>query len=114
MMKITQIKENDINAILDLIVQYKQEQHISMDSIFKNNIRKQLLKLIKKNDSTSYICTLKNKVVGYMNTHICLFPLLGGSELYISDLLINQNFRGKGIGKLFIAKAEELAKKVSV
>ncbi|MBN2443577.1 MAG: GNAT family N-acetyltransferase [Spirochaetales bacterium] len=32
-----------------------------------------------------------------------------GSELYISDLLIDQNHRGKGIGNILLKKAEELA-----
>ena len=52
---------------------------------------------------------MQNKIAGYINMHICPFPMIGGTELYISDLLIMNDFRGKGIGKALLLKAEEIA-----
>ena len=43
--------------------------------------------------------------------HVVEFPMLGGRELYISDLFVDMDQRGKGIGKMLMKKAEENAVK---
>ena len=110
-MNIRHIEEKDIDAILNMITHYRKEQNVTINDSLKNEIRKQLAIVAKEKPDTTYVCIVQNEVAGYINMHICPFPMIGGKELYISDLLVKQNYRGKGIGKRLMNKAEETAQK---
>ncbi len=47
---------------------------------------------------------------GYLNAHLGWFPLLGGPELYVSDLLVSSAQRGQGIGSALLNSAENYAR----
>lgn len=48
--------------------------------------------------------------LGYLNAHFGHFPMIGGTELYVSDLLVDSAFRGRGIGSELIEEAEAWAR----
>lgn len=48
-------------------------------------------------------------LVAYIAVHWVPFPLLGGRECYISDLIVHADWRGRGIGNRLIEAVEEQA-----
>ncbi|MBN2533060.1 MAG: GNAT family N-acetyltransferase [Spirochaetales bacterium] len=103
------MKEEDIDSILALIIQYKKEQNFPFNTSYENEIKKQLFIAVKQKQKNTYVCVVQSEITGYINMHICPFPMIGGKELYISDLLVKQDMRGNGIGKKLMEKAIEIA-----
>ena len=54
---------------------------------------------------------IEGSVAGYINAHLCRFPLIGGVECYISDLLVAGEYRGLSVGRQLISAAEFAAVK---
>jgi GNAT superfamily N-acetyltransferase len=50
------------------------------------------------------------QIAGYLTMHWIPFPMLGGSEAYISDLLVARARRGGGIGRALAEAAEQAAR----
>jgi GNAT superfamily N-acetyltransferase len=50
------------------------------------------------------------EVVGYVAVHWIPFPMLHGHEAYVSDLLIRQDWRGRGLGYRLLAVTEDRAR----
>lgn len=107
---IRELEIKDINEIGTLIIRYKKEmgRELSNQEVLK--IRELLISLIDKEDSITLVCEIDKTIQGYINAHILNFPLLCGKECYVSDLLVNENIRGKGIGKKLIESLSKYAK----
>ncbi|WP_052078650.1 GNAT family N-acetyltransferase [Spirochaeta lutea] len=59
--------------------------------------------------SRVFVAAEGESVVGYIGVHMIPFPLMAGRELYISDLLVSPDYRGRGCGSLLLAHAEQFA-----
>ena len=59
-------------------------------------------KLIADTTQEVFVCKDNNKIVGYMVLGDPLHEALEGYELCINDLGIDINYRGQGIGKMFV------------
>lgn len=59
-------------------------------------------KMIKDDNQEVYVCKEKNKIIGYMIVGTPLHESINGYSLTINDLGIEESYRGKGIGKMFI------------
>jgi GNAT superfamily N-acetyltransferase len=110
-MDIRQIEEKDIDDVLEMIIAYRKEQGKQISGVEKEKIKHQLETVVREKSDTTYVCIIQDQIAGYMNMHLCPFPMLGGLELYISDLLVKQEFRGKGMGREFLRIAEKRAQK---
>lgn len=69
-----------------------------------------ILKMIGKENNLYVKVGDKGKVEGYINYHICDFPLVGGREIYISELFVSSSIRGKKVGSDLLEYVIEKAK----
>jgi GNAT superfamily N-acetyltransferase len=108
---IRMFKKKDVDKILPLIKEYRQQHHkIVVDDSIIECTREVLNSMVEHKDSFVYVCEVDNNVVGYMVIHYCPFPLLGANEVYVTDLVVNPEFRNKGIGQAFMEKAKEVGR----
>ena len=119
-MKIMKANVKDVHSILYLLQQVARVHHEARPDLFQPNVTKydeeQLLELL--NDSNYHIGVAKEdeQVLGYI---FCIFQtnnshlLTNIKTLYIDDLCVDKEARGKAIGKqlyeyaLVLAKSEE-------
>lgn len=52
----------------------------------------------------------KQTIAGYIALHWIPFPMLGGTEAYVSDLIVARARRGAGIGRALADAAERVAR----
>lgn len=106
-MTIRKAKEKDLEDIKSLLLQVLTVHHKGRPDIFKGNCRKytdeQILEIISDEQTPVLIAADDNdKVMGYA---FCIFQQHIGSNimtdiktLYIDDLCVDENIRGKHIG----------------
>lgn len=108
---IRKIIKKDIPSVITLI-----EKHLSSYPIYTPDTPKvtESLEAIIS-DETSNLFVIVNdedKVLGYINYHILNFPLISGKEIYISELFINEEERGKNLGTKLIQFTIDRGKKL--
>jgi ribosomal protein S18 acetylase RimI-like enzyme len=118
-MEIRRAEIKDLNYINDLLKQVLNIHHEGRPDIFKANAKKyqdsELLEIIKDGDRPIFVAVEDEKVLGYV---FCIFQKIENSNiltpiktLYIDDLCIDENARGKGVGKALYNFAVQFAKK---
>lgn len=107
-MIIRRATKNDINGIDKLLLQVLTVHHNDRPDLFKSNARKynddELINIINDDAKPIFVATDKhNNVLGYA---FCIFQqhindniLTDIKTLYIDDLCVDENTRGKHIGK---------------
>ena len=105
----------DIPALVELIATYRAEQNKPFPAAARSGAVQQFTQIVAgqpdTEDSPLWVAVYNdNNPVGYLNAHLGSFPLLGGSELYISDLLVATARRGQGIGSALLKQAEHFAR----
>lgn len=78
-------------------------------SIFKTTPER-LKELIEDGILNSFTLYCDGKPAGIMNFFFKLTTFTGRKILYIEDLYAREEYRGKGLGKLLIEKAREIAR----
>lgn len=117
-MGIRRANEKDIPALLDLLSQVLMVHHNGRPDLFKGNAVKytkdELNKLLKDDNKPIFVAEIEGKVSGYA---FCIFQqhlnnniLTDIKTLYIDDLCIDKNMRGKGIGKAIFNFVMDFAK----
>jgi len=72
----------------------------------------------RKKDGQIFVAEVDENVVGFISLRIepkveeILLPNI--KSVFVSDFIVNREFRGKGIGKLLMAKAYEYAKEKNI
>ena len=72
--------------------------------------KERLEELIESGMLLSYTLYCDGKPVGIMNFFFKLTTFTGRKILYIEDLYVREEYRGKGLGKVLLSKAKEIAK----
>jgi GNAT superfamily N-acetyltransferase len=99
----------DSEAILDLIAEYRAEDHgILVD---RSVIAATLRDFASSAQDRIFVAEIADEVVGYLAIHWVPFPMIQGWEAYISDLIVRQSLRGAGIGRRLLERAESEARK---
>lgn len=117
-MEIIKAEKKHIGAISVLLRQVLNIHNQIRPDIFKKDTkkytRKELDKIIFENKSPIFICVDGDKILGYC---FCIIEKVKNSNflqdnktLYIDDLCVDENYRGKGIGKALYNHVLEYAK----
>lgn len=109
-MNLRKPEAGDIPFIIDLILQYKAETRTSVTDEDTRSLEA-LIRAAMESEAEFLVCDIDGEVAGFINAHYCPFPLILGKECYVSDLIIAEGHRGKGIGRAMIAEMESRAKK---
>ena len=56
------------------------------------------------------VASAEEEVVAYVAVHWVPFPMLGGREAYVSDLLVRADWRGRGLGNRLMEAVEARAR----
>lgn len=138
-MKVRRATENDINGILKLLVQVDMVHHTGRPDLFKGPATKynadELREIIKDDTKPVFVCVEDEDNVNDVNEGICVEPVshndtivLGHAfcihqqinnnpvmtdvrTLYIDDICVDENARGRHIGKLLYDSVLDYAKK---
>ncbi|AFG37119.1 GNAT family N-acetyltransferase [Spirochaeta africana] len=111
-MTIRKMQPGDGPALTQLIARYRQEQGKEFGPAARAGAARAFAALAaEKPDAVMlWVAVDENRVPrGYLNAHIGWFPLLGGEELYVSDLLVDEQLRGQRIGSTLLRAAEDWA-----
>ncbi len=118
-MTIRKAKNSDLEGIKSLLLQVLTVHHNGRPDIFKGNCRKytdeQILEIISNNHTPVLIAADENdRVMGYA---FCIFQQHTDSNimtdiktLYIDDLCVDENIRGKHIGSSLYNAVLDFAK----
>ena len=105
--KIRNARKKDSKKILELIKELAIfEKLISPDK----KAAKRLLKDAFSNDPKFSLLAIEfeNKIAGYVIYYFTYSSFLARRSLYLEDIFISEDYRGKGIGKSVFENAEEL------
>ncbi len=105
-MEIRKIESEHIGSVLKLIEDYRAEHKISLTPHAREMVAAQLGAIASNKESLLFVALSEGRPAGYINAHLCNFPLVAGIECYISDLLVADEFRGRSVGRRLIAVVE--------
>ncbi len=117
-MVIRKAKKNDIEAISNLLYVVHDLHASNRSDIFKKGKSKysneELATIIENKQTPIYVAEEKNQVVGYI---FCIYQEISNHQsledqktLYIDDLCVDENYRGKHIGTSLYNHAKIMAK----
>ena len=110
-MSIRELVTEDIYHLTDMVYQHKLKQLPDFPEPRKEAISQIFQSaLLQSNMKVLVYVNPEGLITGYIVFHLIYFPLIAGKEVYISDLLISENERGKGIGSSLLSKVEQFAK----
>ena len=104
-MEIRKITLNDMNRVFELL-----------NELYENKLKYDKFVEIYKsklNDENSYyiVAIIDNKIVGVLTSEIQIKLHRERKQSFIDDLIVDKNYRNKGIGKALLQDAVDYAKK---
>ena len=117
-MEIRFATKQDVGGILALLRQVGRVHHLGRPDIFRDNAQKysasQVLDMLDKPKTPIFVAVEEDKVLGYCFCMIKTYEkdpvMCERTELYIDDLCVDENNRGKGIGKALYDTVYKYAK----
>ncbi|MDD4689455.1 MAG: GNAT family N-acetyltransferase [Eubacteriales bacterium] len=117
-MIIRRAENRDLNGINNLLRQVLMVHHEGRPDIFKSYGKKytdeQLISIIADDSSPIFVADDDGEIVGYafciLQQYIGNSILTDIKTLYIDDLCVNENYRGKHIGKILYEYVSSYAK----
>lgn len=117
-MEIRRAEEKDMDALEKLLKQVLTVHHTIRPDLFKPNAQKytrpELMELIRDDARPIFVAVEMGEVLGYCFTvfeqHIGSNILTDVKSLYIDDLCVDENARGKGVGTALYGYACDFAK----
>lgn len=106
-MEIRFAQAQDVSGILALLRQVGYVHHVGRPDLFRSNAQKygasQVLDMLNSSKSPIFVAVEEGQVLGYGFCQIHAYendPVIKDHvDLYIDDLCVDENQRGKGIGK---------------
>ena len=107
---IRQAQDGDTAAVVALVSALAEERGSTTDLLGTTDAVNACL---GKTDHEILVAETGNQIVAYVAAHWVPFPLLGGLEGYISDLVVHAKWRGHGIGNQLMEAVQERALKLN-
>ena len=112
--KITPSKVEDAQAIAQILHELNCFDHLQKEKLSETESRiAKHLKNYNTNCSHTLLVAknIEGKVIGYVAVHWLPYLILKSPEGYISELFVQESFRGKGIGQKLLEAVKKEAKK---
>jgi ribosomal protein S18 acetylase RimI-like enzyme len=105
---IRRANENDCPAVADLIADLRfEEKGLTVD---RAPILSTVRAAVSDPACAVLVAEFHGAIAGFVVAHWVPFPMLAGTEGYISDLIVAAEQRGAGIGRQLVAAVEEEAR----
>ena len=101
--------EADSDGIVAVVSGYAQEKGTATD---KTAVLSTIRACLNDPGCTVLVAELDGRVLGCLVAHWIPFPTLGGTECYISDLIVLASERGRGVGRQLVSAAEHRAREL--
>jgi ribosomal protein S18 acetylase RimI-like enzyme len=103
--------DRDCDAIVGLIAELRSDEHgAGLDrAVVASAVRSAL----DCATTSVWVAEDAGVVRGFIVVHWLPFPMLGGDEAYISDLIVGREYRGRGVGSQLVSAAESEARRRS-
>ncbi|AEF96210.1 GNAT family N-acetyltransferase [Methanotorris igneus] len=108
MITIDTAKKEDIDDMINLL-----KQLFEIEKDFTPNYEKQrkgLELLLNSKNAVIFVARYNGKVVGMCSIQTLISTAEGGKVGILEDLVVDENFRGKGIGSKLLSEAERYCK----
>ena len=102
--------QQDARAIAELVLALAQERRRAARS--GTALAQAVDECLNTAGHEIWVAEADGQILGYAAVHWIPFPMLYGTEGYLSDLLVHQDARGKGVGQLLLAQVEARAEEV--
>lgn len=109
-MNIEIMQEKHITRLVELVLIFKNEKEHHGNTVNPELIKEQFNTLLHTDNSVVYVACENNLPEAYIIGHFISFPILGGLECYISDLLVNPGTRSGGYGTKLLQCLEDEAR----
>ena len=100
--------DSDSDAIASLIAELRMEEHGTSSD--RAGLASVVRSAIACPTTSVLVAGNVGRVRGFIVVHWLPFPMLGGTEAYISDLIVGRESRGQGVGRDLVAAAEREAR----
>ncbi len=105
------MKKKDVPHLADLVFIYKREINPDFEESKKELIKRALAGAIEEKNTWALVCVnSEGSLAGYVIFHVVNYPMIAGREVYVSDLLIDENKRGTGAGRSLMQEVERFAR----
>ena len=108
-MEIRKLEKRDAASLTELILVYKKEQDRILSEEEKQVLYDTVSALPEEKNTVTLVSESEKRITGYLNAHFVLFPLIGGIECYITELIIHPDSRGKSAGTKLLEKLGSIA-----
>jgi len=105
--KVREAKKTDFEAIFLLLQQLWEYKKLN-----KAGVKKVFLASIKEKNHKAFVAMSTGRVAGYAGTSIHNNLWQAGQICHLSELVVDETVRGKGIGSLLLKKVEAYARKL--
>ena len=106
MLRITKARPKDFEIIFELL-----KKLYVKDKLSKSKTQEIFLNSVKQKNSSQFVVKEENKIVGYAAVQMRNDIQSQGKIGYLSELIIEENYRGKGIGTTFLKEIMKSSKK---
>lgn len=101
--------DGDCEAIVDVIAALRhEEQGVTAD---REPVAGAVRTVLNSSAAAVYVAERGAVVAGFVVVHWVPFPMLGGTEAYVSDLIVRRDQRGRGVGRRLVAVVEDEARR---
>lgn len=100
--------DGDSAGIVSLIRQWKSDG--SEDTFDESPLTRAVRDCVQSGTTDVLVGEASGRVLGYIVVHWIPFPMIGGTEGYISDVIVDRAARGIGLGTRLVASVEAMAR----
>jgi GNAT superfamily N-acetyltransferase len=102
------LRPGDLDAVMRL------HQELGWNPAFQSDgttLRQRLIGLVTEENVLLLVAEISGQVVGYIHGEIIAYLLFAGREMVVSEMFVERQWRGKGVGSALLAAIEEQAAK---